>query len=78
MKAKGIFLFDGTYEVIAVLMNPTAIWKRAKLMAMGFKKVGIAIGATDMEAAEDAENKLDHLYGVKWMSYDEIINKYQK
>lgn len=73
MKVKGVFLFTGSYETIAVLMKPTAIWKRSKLMAVGFKHMGMATGSTDAEVIADAEDQLS-MYHPQWMSYDEIIN----
>jgi len=72
MKVKGMFLFHNSTESVAILVNTSAIWKRSKLLAAGFKYMGKAIGNTDQEVADNARDQLNSYY-PEWITYDELM-----
>jgi hypothetical protein len=72
MKVKGMFLFNNSTESVAILVNTSAIWKRSKLLAAGFKYMGKAIGNTDQEVADNARDQLNSYY-PEWITYDELM-----
>ena len=72
MKVKGMFLFHNSSESVAILVNTSAIWKRSKLLAAGFKYMGKAIGNNDQEVADNARNQLNSYY-PEWITYDELM-----
>jgi hypothetical protein len=72
MKVKGMFLLYNSTESVAILVNTSAIWKRSKLLAGGFKYMGKAIGNTDQEVIDNAYDQL-HPYFPTWMTYDELM-----
>ena len=72
MKVKGMFLFHNSTESVAILVNTSAIWKRSKLLAAGFKYMGKAIGNTEQDVADNARDQLNSYY-PEWITYDELI-----
>ena len=71
MKVKGMFLLNNGTDCVAILMHPTAIWKRSKLLAMGFRYMGKATGDTDQEVKDNAYDHLHH-YFPQWITFDEL------
>ena len=72
MKVKGMFLFNNSTESVAILVNTSAIWKRSKLLAAGFKYMGKAIGNTDQEVTDNERDQLNSYY-PEWITYDELM-----
>ena len=72
MKVKGMFLFHNSSESVAILVNTSAIWKRSKLLAAGFKYMGKAIGNTEQDVADNARDQLNSYY-PEWITYDELM-----
>jgi len=72
MKVKGMFLFHNSSESVAILVNTSAIWKRSKLLAAGFKYMGKAFGNNDQEVADNARDQLNSYY-PEWITYDELM-----
>ena len=72
MKVKGMFLLNNSTESVAILVNTSAIWKRSKLLAAGFKYMGKAIGNTDQEVVDNARDQLNSYY-PEWITYDELM-----
>jgi hypothetical protein len=72
MKVKGMFLLNNSTESVAILVNTSAIWKRSKLLAAGFKYMGKAIGNTDQEVEDNARDQLNSYY-PEWITYDELM-----
>jgi len=72
MKVKGMFLLHNSSESVAILVSTSAIWKRSKLLAAGFKYMGKAIGNNDQEVADNARDQLNSYY-PEWITYDELM-----
>ena len=72
MKVKGMFLFYNSTESVAILVNTSAIWKRSKLLAAGFKYMGKAVGNNDQEVYENAKDQLKSYY-PSWITYEELM-----